>query len=78
MQSKPDKSLLLLGKYLSLAVTLPASGVAGYILGALAEHWLHWPVLRALGILVGMATGLVKIIQELARDDRKNSAGKPH
>jgi hypothetical protein len=78
MAAKPDKSLFLLGKYLSLAVTLPASAAAGYILGALAGHWLHWPVLRALGILVGMAIGVVKIIQELTRDDRKNSAGKSH
>lgn len=75
MPSKPDKSLLWLGKYLSLALTLPASLVAGYILGALADHWLHQPFLRAVGILVGMAAGLVKIIQELARDDRKNRGG---
>jgi F0F1-type ATP synthase assembly protein I len=76
MPPRPDKSLLWLGKYLSLALTLPASAVAGYILGALADHWLHRPFLRAVGILVGMAAGIVKIVQELARDDRKSSAGK--
>ena len=76
MPSGPDKSLLWLGKYLSLALTLPASVVAGYILGALADHWLHWSFLRPLGILVGMATGLTKIIQELARDDRKSRPGR--
>lgn len=76
MASKPDKSLLWLGKYLSLALTLPASLVAGYILGAVADHWLHRPFLRAVGIVVGMAAGLVKIIQELARDDRKADSRK--
>jgi F0F1-type ATP synthase assembly protein I len=76
--SGPDKSLLWLGKYLSLALTLPASLVAGYILGAIADHWVHWPLLRAVGILVGMATGIIKIVQELGRDDRKKRAGKDH
>lgn len=75
MSSGPDKTLLWLGKYLSLALTLPASVVAGYILGALADHWLHWPLLRAAGILVGMATGITKIVQELLRDDKKSRAG---
>lgn len=76
MPSGPDKSLLWLGKYVSLALTLPASLVAGYILGAIANHWLHWPPVRALGILVGMATGITKIVQELARDDRKSGKHK--
>ena len=76
MAGRPDKSLALLGKYLALGLTLPASAVAGYILGALADHWLHWPVLKAAGILAGVATGVAKIMQELARDDRKSAAGK--
>ena len=75
MSSRPDKSLLWLGKYLSLALTLPASAVAGYILGSLADHWLHRPFLRAAGILLGIATGIIKLLQELARDDRKSRSG---
>jgi len=78
MPTGPDKSLVWLGKYLSLALTLPASAMAGYILGALADHWLHWPFLRPMGIVAGMVGGLVKIVQELARDDRKSRAGSGH
>ncbi len=78
MPTPPDKSLVWLGKYLSLALTLPASAAAGYILGALADHWLHWPFLRPMGIVAGMVGGLVKIVQELARDDRKSRAGSGH
>lgn len=63
--------MIWLGKYLSLALTLPASVVAGYILGALADRWLHVPFLRVLGILLGMAAGLVQILRELSRDDKK-------
>src|SRR3954453_17453617 len=45
MASKPSphNSLIWLGKYLSLALTLPASVVAGYILGAAADHYFHRP-----------------------------------
>jgi F0F1-type ATP synthase assembly protein I len=74
MPSKPDGSLTWLGKYLSLALTLPASVVAGYVLGALINHWLHWPIVRALGILLGMAAGLIQIIRELSRDEKRSKA----
>jgi F0F1-type ATP synthase assembly protein I len=74
MPPKSDGSLAWLGKYLSLALTLPASVVAGYILGAVSEHWLHWPILRAIGILLGMAAGLVQILRELSRDERRKAA----
>ena len=77
MPSPPDKSLLLLGKYLSLALTLPASVFAGYIVGALADHWLHIPFLRVLGILLGIGTGLMQIIRELLKEDKKGNAGPP-
>jgi F0F1-type ATP synthase assembly protein I len=68
---KPDKSLLWLGKYLSLALTLPASVVAGYILGSLADHWLHVAFLRVIGIILGMAAGLIQIFRELAREEKR-------
>ncbi|HZQ51854.1 MAG TPA: AtpZ/AtpI family protein [Bryobacteraceae bacterium] len=68
MPRKPDNPLAWLGKYLSLALTLPASVAAGYILGAAADHWLHVPLLRALGILLGMAAGLIQIFRELTRE----------
>ena len=71
MALKPDKSLFWLGKYLSLALTLPASVVAGYILGATADHFFHSPILKAIGILLGMVAGLTQIIRELSRDDKK-------
>ena len=76
MPPKSDGSLTWLGKYLSLALTLPASVVAGYILGAVVDHWLHWPILRAAGILLGMAAGLMQIIRELSRDERRTGTGR--
>jgi F0F1-type ATP synthase assembly protein I len=60
-----------LGKYLSLALTLPASVVAGYILATFANRWLHLSYLPAIGILLGMAAGLIQIFRELSRDQNR-------
>ena len=71
MPQRSGKQLTWLGKYLSLALTLPASVFAGYVLGAFADHFLHRPWLRALGIMLGMAAGLVQIVRELSREGPK-------
>ena len=59
------------GKYLSLALTLPASVAAGYLLATIVNRWLHRSYLPAVGILVGMAAGLVEIFRQLMRDEKK-------
>jgi|KBSMisStandDraft_5_1062788.scaffolds.fasta_scaffold2144389_2 F0F1-type ATP synthase assembly protein I len=74
MAGKPDKSLSWLAKYLSLALTLPASVMAGYILGAFADNWLHFPLLRAIGIALGMCAGLIQIVRELSRETKPNGS----
>jgi hypothetical protein len=66
---KPDRPLIWFGKYLSLALTLPASVAAGYLLGSLAHH----PVI---GIMVGMAAGLFQILRELLREDKRKNEPK--
>lgn len=71
MPQKSDKSLIWLGKYLSLALTLPASVAAGYILGAAADHWFHIPLLRAVGILLGMIAGIIQVVRELSRESKR-------
>jgi hypothetical protein len=63
--------MLWLGKYFSLALMLPASVFAGYLLAAFANHWLHLSILPAIGIGLGMAAGLVQIVRELSRDEKK-------
>ena len=75
MRPENQKSLIWLSKYLSLAFTLPASVLAGYILGSVADHWLHIPVLRAVGILLGMVAGMIQIIREISRDERRSKNG---
>jgi F0F1-type ATP synthase assembly protein I len=70
---KNDKSLIALGKYLSLALTLPGCAVGGYFLGVLLDHWLHIPVLRVFGIILGMLSGLLQVFRELSRDAAKHN-----
>ena len=71
MPSRPDKPMIWLSKYLSLALTLPASVAAGFVLGTLADHYWHKPLLRAVGIMLGMTAGLIQILRELSRDNQK-------
>jgi F0F1-type ATP synthase assembly protein I len=70
MASKPVSNFTWLGKYLSLALVLPSSVVAGYFLGTLADHHFHLPILRAGGILLGMAGGIIHVFQALSRDSK--------
>lgn len=65
---RPDSPLLWLSKYLALALTLPASVAAGYLLGWAADYWLHIALLRAVGIILGMAAGIIQIVKQLNRD----------
>ncbi len=70
MGSKPVSSFTWLGKYLSMALVLPSAVVAGYFLGAVADHYWHHPILRAAGIFLGMTGGIVHVFQELNRDSK--------
>ena len=63
--------MIWLGKYLSLALTLPASALAGYILGSLAVRWSGISLLGPVGIVLGIAAGIVQIVRELSRDERR-------
>jgi F0F1-type ATP synthase assembly protein I len=68
MPERKERPLFWLSKYLSLALTLPASVAGGYIFGAFFDKWLHLPVLRVVGILLGMAAGIFQITKELFRE----------
>jgi len=74
MPSPAGKSSITGAKYLAMAGTLPGSVIDGCWLGAQAEHWLHWPVLRALGISLGTVSGLSHIIRQLLADEKRLQA----
>lgn len=69
---RPEKTLAMLGKYLSLAMLVPCGAVAGYWLGRLVSHWAHadWP--QGVGVVLGVAAGVYKVLEELWRDTKRN------
>jgi hypothetical protein len=71
MPTPSGKSLVTGGKYLAIATALPGYVLAGFLLGAFADHWLHWPVLRGIGVIVGTFTGLSQIVRQLLRDEKR-------
>jgi F0F1-type ATP synthase assembly protein I len=78
MPTPSGKSLITGGKYLALATALPGYVVAGFLLGAFADHWLHWPILRGIGIILGTLTGLGQIVRQLLRDERRAQTAEDH
>jgi F0F1-type ATP synthase assembly protein I len=58
------------GRYSQLAFMLPAGTVAGYLLGALLDRWLHTSWINIVGLLLGTAAGLIELIRTVARDTK--------
>jgi F0F1-type ATP synthase assembly protein I len=56
------------GKYSQLAFMLPAGTVAGYLIGALLDRWLHATWISIVGLLLGTAAGLIELIRTISRD----------
>ena len=56
-------------RYSQLAFMLPAGTVAGWLLGAALDHWLHTTWLYLAGILLGIAAGFIELIRTVMRDE---------
>jgi hypothetical protein len=76
MPTPTGKSFITGGKYLALASALPGYVLAGFFLGAFAEHWLRWPALKGIGVILGAFTGLSQIVRQLLRDERRADHSK--
>jgi F0F1-type ATP synthase assembly protein I len=56
------------GRYSQIAFMLPAGTVAGYLLGALLDRWLHTTWISVVGLLLGTVAGLIELIRMISRD----------
>lgn len=65
---KKNNPWVQVGRYSQLAFTLPAGTVAGYLVGALLDRWLHTKWISIVGLLVGTIGGLVEVIRTVLRD----------
>ena len=69
----PDKKKnpwVQVGRFSQLAFVLPAGTVAGYLVGALLDRWLHSQWISIVGLLAGTAGGLVEVIRTVLRDSK--------
>ncbi|HZQ96324.1 MAG TPA: AtpZ/AtpI family protein [Candidatus Sulfotelmatobacter sp.] len=56
------------GRYSQLAFMLPAGTVAGYLVGALLDRWLHTSWISIVGLLLGTTGALIELIRAVSRD----------
>ena len=67
-RKKKQSPWVQVGRYSQLAFMLPAGTVAGYLIGALLDRWLHTTWISIVGLLLGTAGALVELIRTVSRD----------
>jgi F0F1-type ATP synthase assembly protein I len=61
---------IAVARYSQLAFVLPACTFVGWVLGALADRWLHTSWLYLLGLLLGIAAGFVELIRAALKSEK--------
>ena len=59
-----------MARYSQLAFVLPAATFTGWILGALADRWLHTTWLYLLGLLLGIAAGFIELVRTAVKSEK--------
>lgn len=67
-RKKKESPWVQVGRYSQLAFMLPAGTVAGYLIGALLDHWLHTTWISIVGLLLGTIGALVELIRTISHD----------
>ena len=62
----------MIGEYTSLAFTLPAATVVGWVIGYLLDRAFHTDFLYIVFLLVGIAAGFVQLVRLAMRDTRND------
>jgi F0F1-type ATP synthase assembly protein I len=58
------------GRYSQIAFMLPAGTVAGYLIGALLDRWLHTTWISVVGLVLGTAAGVIELLRTVLRDTK--------
>jgi F0F1-type ATP synthase assembly protein I len=74
--SEEDKSgnrnsWIQIAKYSQLAFVFPAATVAGWLVGAAMDRWLHTTWLYLAGLILGIVAGFVELIRAALSTDSK-------
>src|SRR5277367_91567 len=71
-EDSPKRGYLVqLAKYSQLAYVLPAATVAGWLVGAGLDRWLHTTWLYMVGLFLGIVAGFVDLIRTVTSKDAK-------
>jgi len=77
MSSTPDQDpddkknpWVQFGRYSQLAFMLPAGTVAGWLVGSALDRWLHTSWINVVGLLLGIAGGMIELIHTVSRDTK--------
>ena len=62
---------LMMARYSQLGFALPAATFAGWLLGAVLDHWLHTKWLYLVGLLLGIIAGFIELIRTVTSSDSK-------
>jgi ATP synthase protein I len=60
-----------LARYSQLAFVLPAATVAGWLIGAALDKWLHTTWIYLVGLLLGIVAGFVELVRTVMSDSDK-------
>ena len=76
MSPRQDKSgnrnsWVQIAKYSQLAFVFPAATVAGWLIGAALDRWLHTTWLYLAGVILGIVAGFVELIRAALSTDSK-------
>ena len=55
-------------RYTAIATMLPASTLAGYLIGYWLDRWLGTEYLKIVFLILGIVSGFVQLIRELMRN----------
>jgi ATP synthase protein I len=68
--SNEKSTWVQLAKYSQLAFIFPAATVAGWLLGAGLDRWLHTTWLYLVGLILGIVAGFVELIRAAMSDSK--------
>jgi ATP synthase protein I len=68
--SSEKSTWVQLARYSQLAFIFPAATVAGWLLGAGLDRWLHTTWLYLVGLILGIVAGFVELIRAAMADSK--------
>jgi F0F1-type ATP synthase assembly protein I len=72
-QNNKDKNIWQqIGRYSNLGMILPASVIAGIVIGALLDRWLKTKWITLAGLLLGCVVGFIELIRGAMRAGKES------